>query len=298
VAGAEAGICPNKDLVVAARVGPEVAAVEAGAAAVDLAPNENMEVTGAAVVGAPNFSVGAADCAVAGGCEADVLEGGWLKRFVVADAVAGVAVGVPKSVFCADGCGAFEERAPNGLGAFDAADGAPKDSVGVDAGASVDLSCAKRPPPEVTPPATAPKRDGCWVPLVVGGVADGVVEAAVGKRDFCAAGVADPNSIELAGLSSGFLFSVPEGAPNESGLVVLLGAPKSPVGAALPAVPKRLLEADVVVTAVADGVWDADGAPNGLGAWDADDGAPNGLGAAEPGWVNWNGEGPAMLESG
>jgi hypothetical protein len=71
---------------------------------------------------------------------------------------AGVAVGVPKSVFCADGCGALEASAPSGLGAFEAA-GVPKDMVGVDAGASLVLSCAKRPPPEDEPPAAPAKRD-------------------------------------------------------------------------------------------------------------------------------------------
>jgi hypothetical protein len=102
VAGVGVGICPNKDLVVAAGGGPEVATVEAGAAPVDLAPCVNREGVDAAGAGAPNFSVGAADCAVVGGCEAAVLEGTWPKRFVVG-AVTGVVVGVPKSVFCAEG---------------------------------------------------------------------------------------------------------------------------------------------------------------------------------------------------
>jgi hypothetical protein len=55
----------------------EAAAVVAGTAVL------NSELPGAAVVVAPNFSVGAADCAVAAGCAADVLAAGWLKRLVV-----------------------------------------------------------------------------------------------------------------------------------------------------------------------------------------------------------------------
>ena len=51
--------CPNKDLVVAAGDGPGAAAGEAGVAVL------NRERVGVAVVVAPNFSDGAADCAVA-----------------------------------------------------------------------------------------------------------------------------------------------------------------------------------------------------------------------------------------
>jgi hypothetical protein len=68
------------------------------------------------------------------------------------------------------------------------------------------------------------------------------------NRDFCAAGV--PNRVEPAGFSCGFLFSVPEGAPN-IGLAVPLAAPKSPE--VVPAEPKRLLGAAADVAAVADG---------------------------------------------
>jgi hypothetical protein len=179
------------------------------------------------------------------GCDVAVDAAPCPKRLVVG-AAAGVAVGVPKSVFCADGCGAFEESGPNGLAAFEAA-GAPKDSAGVDAGASVVLSCAKRPPPEVEPPVAAPNMGFGWVPPVVGGVADGVVEAVFVNRDFCAAGVDVPNGVEPAGFSCGFLFSVPEAAPN-IGLAVPLVAPKSPD--AFPVEPKRLLgAADVAADA-------------------------------------------------
>jgi hypothetical protein len=91
--------CPNKDLVVAVGDGPGAAAVEAGAAVL------NRERVGAAVVVAPDFSDGAADCAVAGGCEAAAVADACPKRLVVAGGCeAGVgAAACAKRLFVADG---------------------------------------------------------------------------------------------------------------------------------------------------------------------------------------------------
>jgi hypothetical protein len=79
----------------------------------------------------------------------------------------------------------------------------------------------------------------------------------LGNSDFCAAGVAVPKRVEPAGLSCGFLFSVPDRAPNMGRGVPLAAPPKSPE--VFPAEPKRPLEAGAVVAAAADGAWDADG---------------------------------------
>jgi hypothetical protein len=298
-----------------------VEAVVAGAAVVEAGVPAvlNRDVAGAAVVVEPNFSVGAAAGAVEAGCEAGVLAAGCPKRLVVVVVVgvaAGVAVGVPKSVFCADGCGAFEESALNGWAGLAGA-GVPKVNVGLDTGASAVLSCENRPPP-VEPPATAPKSDFCWVPLVVGGVSDGVVEAMFANRDFCAAGVAVPNRVVPAGLSCGFWFSVPDGGPNRGDLLAPLTAPKSPEVGAFAAGPNMPFGTTGAAVAVAAGACDADdwapkmpevgafaAGPNmpfgttgaavavADGACDADDWAPNGLGLPELDWVNWN----AILET-
>lgn len=101
--------CANSDLVVV--LGDELAgaAAEAGGAvlnndAVDIAP-----------VVAPNCRVGAADCAVADGCEAAVVAGACAKRLAVASGCeAGVDVpAFPKRLGAViDGCDAAVDAAP------------------------------------------------------------------------------------------------------------------------------------------------------------------------------------------